>query len=83
MFITKKTLSRRTVLRGVGATLSLPLLEAMVPALTPVVQTAANPTRRLGIVFFPLGWRPGFWIPQTVGADFEYTPILQPLEAMR
>jgi hypothetical protein len=83
MFITKKGLSRRTVLRGMGATLSLPLLDAMVPALTPVVQSAANPTKRLGIVFFPLGWRPGFWIPQTVGADFEFTPILKPLEGMR
>ena len=83
MFITKKSLSRRTVLRGMGATLALPLLDAMVPALSPVVHTAANPTRRLGIVFFPLGWRPGYWIPTTVGSGFEYTPILKPLEALR
>jgi hypothetical protein len=83
MFITKKSLSRRTVLRGMGATLALPLLDAMVPALSPVVHTAANPARRLGIVFFPLGWRPGYWIPQTVGSDFEYTPILKPLEGLR
>jgi hypothetical protein len=83
MFITKKSLSRRTMLRGMGATLALPLLDAMVPALTPVVHTAANPTRRLGIVFFPLGWRPGYWVPPTVGPDFEFTPILKPLEGLR
>jgi hypothetical protein len=83
MFITKKGLSRRTVLRGMGAGLALPLLDAMVPALTPVVHTAANPTRRLGIVFFPLGWRQGMWIPPTVGPDFEFTPILKPLEGLR
>lgn len=83
MFITKKGLSRRTVLRGVGATLALPLLDAMVPALTPVVRTAANPTRRLGIVFVPLGWRPGYWVPPTVGPAFEFTPILKPLEGVR
>ena len=83
MFITKKGMSRRTVLRGMGTALALPLLDAMVPALTPVVHTAANPTRRLGIVFFPLGWRPGYWIPPTVGPRFEYTPILKPLEGLR
>ena len=83
MFITKKGLSRRTILRGMGAGLALPLLDAMVPALTPVVHTAANPTKRLGIVFFPLGWRPGFWIPPTTGPDFEFTPILKPLEGLR
>jgi len=83
MFITKKQLSRRTVLQGMGAALALPLLDAMVPALTPVVHTAASPTRRLGVVFFPLGWRQGFWVPSTAGADFEYTPILKPLEGLR
>ena len=59
MFITKKALSRRTVLRGMGATLALPLLDAMVPALTAMAQTAANPVRRFGAVFVPLGERPG------------------------
>lgn len=83
MFITKQGLSRRTVLRGMGATLALPLLDAMVPALTPIAKTAASPTRRLGIVFFPLGWKEGFWIPETVGPDFEFTPILKPLEGLR
>ncbi len=83
MFITKQGLDRRTILRGMGATLALPLLDAMVPALTPVVQTAANPTRRLGIVFFPLGWRPGYWVPPTTGSNFEFLPILKPLEPLR
>src|SRR5262249_17532784 len=83
MFITKAKLSRRTVLRGMGATLSLPLLEAMVPALTPVVKTAANPIKRFGAVFVPLGERPGYWTPKTVGPDFEFSPILKPLERFR
>ena len=59
MFITKTKLSRRTFLRGVGAALGLPLLEAMVPALTPVVKTAGNPVKRFGAIFVPLGERPG------------------------
>ena len=61
MFITKKSLSRRTVLRGLGTTLALPLLEAMVPALTLTAQTAANPIKRFGAIFVPLGERPGYW----------------------
>ena len=54
-FITKKFMPRRTFLRGVGATMALPLLEAMVPAATPLAKTAANPVRRLGFVFPPGG----------------------------
>src|SRR5262245_45224616 len=83
MFITKKGLSRRTVLRGMGAGLALPLLDAMVPALTPVAVSAANPTRRVGIVFTPLGWLNGHWVPSTTGPNFEYTTILKPLEGLR
>jgi hypothetical protein len=56
MFITKKHIPRRTFLRGVGATLALPLLDAMVPARTLLAQTAANPQRRLGFVYFPNSW---------------------------
>ena len=78
MFITKKSISRRAVLRGAGAALALPLLESMVPALTALARTPANPKRRLGIVFVPLGERPGFWTPKTVGTDFEFSPILKP-----
>ena len=85
MFITKMSLPRRTFLRGVGVTLALPLLESMVPALTAVAKTAAapNPARRFGAIFVPLGERPGFWTPKTVGSNFEFTPILKPLEKFR
>jgi hypothetical protein len=83
MFISKTMLSRRMVLRGIGATLGLPLLDAMVPALTPVARTAALPVKRFGAVFVPLGERPGYWTPKTVGANFEFSPILKPLEAYR
>ena len=83
MFIFKAALPRRTVLRGMGATLALPLLEAMVPALTATAKTAANPPKRFGAVFVPLGERPGFWTPATVGSNFEFTPILKPVEKFR
>ena len=83
MFISRKSISRRTMLRGVGATLALPLLESMVPAMTAMAQTPANPTRRFGSIFIPLGERPGYWTPETVGPDFEMTPILEPLASFR
>jgi hypothetical protein len=83
MFATKRHISRRTVLRGMGAAIALPFLESMVPALTPTAQTAANPLKRFGAVFVPLGERPGYWTPKKVGADFEFTPILQSLEPFR
>jgi len=66
-----------------GAALALPLLEAMVPALTATAKTAANPPRRFGAVFVPLGERPGYWTPATVGSNFEFTPILKPIEKFR
>ena len=83
MFAMKKHISRRTVLRGMGAAVALPFLEAMVPAFTPVARTAANPLTRFGAVFVPLGERPGYWTPAKVGTDFEFTPILKPLEPYR
>ena len=83
MFATKKFMSRRTVLRGMGAAIALPFLEAMVPALTPTARTAANPLKRFGAIFVPLGERPGYWTPTKVGADFEFTPILKSLEPFR
>ena len=83
MFITRKFLSRRTVLRGMGAMAGLPFLEAMTPALTATAQSAANPLKRFGVVFVPLGERPGYWTPSKIGADFEFTTILQPLETFR
>jgi Protein of unknown function (DUF1552) len=83
MFITKASLSRRTVLRGIGATLALPLLDAMVPAMTQTVRTAAAPTKRFGAVFVPMGERPSHWTPATTGVNFELSPILKPLEPFR
>src|SRR5687768_1419326 len=83
MFITKHSVSRRTVLRGIGATLSLPLLDAMVPALTPTALTAATPTRRFGAIFVPMGERPSHWTPPTTGNGFEFSPILKPIEKFR
>ncbi|HXR44850.1 MAG TPA: DUF1552 domain-containing protein [Pseudolysinimonas sp.] len=83
MFITKSSVSRRTVLRGIGATLSLPLLDAMVPALTPLALTAATPTKRFGAIFVPMGERPSHWTPSTSGANFEFSPILKPIEKFR
>jgi hypothetical protein len=79
----KKNLSRRTVLRGMGAAIALPFLESMVPALTPTARSAANPVTRFGVVFVPLGERPGHWTPTKVGADFEFPTILKPLEPFR
>src|SRR5215475_2988749 len=83
MFITKKHLSRRTFLRGVGATLSLPFLDAMVPALTAQSKTAAVAKTRLSFVYLPHGAIMDRWTPKTEGAGFEFTPILQPLEPFR
>ena len=83
MMITRNALPRRTVLRGIGAALSLPLLDAMVPALTATVRTAANPTRRLGVVYVPNGISMEYWTPATEGAAFEVSPILKPLAPYR
>jgi hypothetical protein len=83
MFITKKSLPRRTFLRGVGASLALPLLDSMIPARTLLAQTAARPTTRLGFVYVPHGAIMDKWTPATVGSGFEFTPILKPLEPFR
>jgi hypothetical protein len=83
MYITKKSISRRAILRGMGVALALPFLDSMVPALTATAATPANPLRRLGIVFVPLGERPGYWTPKTVGTNFEFSPILEPLKPNR
>jgi hypothetical protein len=83
MFITKKSLSRRTMLRGMGATLALPFLEAMAPALTATQKTAANPLRRFGVIFVPLGERPGFWKPKGSDGALEFGPIMKSLEPYR
>lgn len=83
MFVTKKHLSRRTVLRGVGAAVSLPLLDAMIPAGTALAQTAASPKPHMGFIYFPHGAVMDKWTPAVTGTGFEYTPILKPLEKHR
>jgi hypothetical protein len=79
MIITKKSLSRRTFLRGAGVTLALPLLDSMTPALTP----AAKPVVRLGFVYVPNGIIADKWTPKTEGANFEFMSTMKPLEAYR
>lgn len=80
MFITKKHLSRRTVLRGAGTALALPLLDAMIPAQTALAQTAATPKPRFVGCFVPHGAAPGWWVPEQVGAlpaelPFNWKPL--------
>jgi len=79
MIITKRSLPRRMVLRGMGAAVSLPLLDAMVPALSALSQTAAKPTRRFGVVYVPNGIAMDYWTPAEEGRGFALTPILQSL----
>jgi hypothetical protein len=83
MIVTKKAISRRTVLRGLGATVALPLLDAMIPALTAFASTPARAVRRLGVVYHPNGVIYDKWRPAGVGAEFELSPILAPLEPFR
>jgi hypothetical protein len=79
MIVTRKALSRRTVLRGIGTTVALPLLDAMVPALTAMQKTAAAPVRRLGVVYHPNGVIYENWLPKGTGRDFTLSPVLEPL----
>jgi hypothetical protein len=92
MFITKKHLSRRTVLKAAGVSLSLPLLDAMIPAATALAQTAAKPKLRAGFFYIPHGaimWNTPYgkdmdhWTPSGAGADFKLSPILKPLESYK
>ena len=68
MMLSKLALPRRTFLRGMTAAVALPLLDAMVPALTAMAQTAARPVRRLGFVYIPMGMNPVPWTPRGRGA---------------
>jgi hypothetical protein len=79
MIITRKALPRRTLLRGMGASLSLPLLDAMVPALTALAATPANPVRRLGFVYMPMGSIISQWTPPGEGRLTELSPTLRSL----
>jgi hypothetical protein len=88
VFITKTALPRRTMLRGLGAALALPLLDAMIPAGVALAQTAARPVRRLGFVYLPNGVARNFsginyWTPAGEGTSFELSPILSPLAPFR
>jgi hypothetical protein len=83
MFLFKKHLSRRQVLKGAGATIALPLLDAMVPAGTALAQTAAAASPRLGFVYFPHGALQEEWTPTKTGRDFDFSYILKPLEPYR
>jgi hypothetical protein len=84
MFITKKHLQRRTLLKGAGVALGLPLLDAMLPAATAWGQTAAVPPRRFFGGFVPHGAAPGYWVPDQPGAlPAELPYIWQPLEPFR
>jgi len=83
MIITKMTLSQRTMLRGLGATLALPLLDAMVPALTALGKTAAAPVRRFGVFYVPNGMSMPYWFPKTVGPMGELPATLQSLNELK
>lgn len=88
MIITKLAMPRRTLLRGMGVTLALPLLDAMVPALSAISKTAASPIRRFGVVYLPNGVAMNHvginhWKPIGEGTQFEFSPILKPLEPYR
>jgi hypothetical protein len=80
MIVTKKAISRRTMLRGMGVTLALPLLDGMLPAFTSLRAAVATPSR-FGVVYVPNGIMMPNWTPATEGAGFEFTPTLKPLEA--
>ena len=84
MIVTKQHLPRRTILRGLGATIALPFLDAMVPALTASAQTAANPVPRLGFFYVPNGmFLPNFHPQGNGGTNFTLSPTLTPLEPFR
>ena len=92
MYLTKKHLSRRTVLKGLGVSVALPLLDAMIPAATALAQTPAAPKLRAGFFYIPHGailWNTphgpemDHWTPSGAGADFQLSPILEPLEPFK
>ena len=83
MTITRRSLPRRTVLRGLGVTLGLPLLDAMVPAFSVLAQTAARPVHRFQAIYAPNGMAMEYWTPEAEGSAFELSPILEPLAPFR
>ena len=83
MYITRMHLPRRAVLRGLGATVALPLLDCMVPALTAQSRTAAAPIKRFGVFYVPNGMSMPYWYPKTEGPLDQLPPTLRPLEAFK
>src|SRR5438309_2729693 len=83
MFLTKLALPRRTFLKGLGTTLALPLLDAMVPAATAFAATDAKRPMRTGFMYIPHGADMPSWTPVAAGADFELSPTLKVLEPLR
>ncbi|HLI82940.1 MAG TPA: DUF1552 domain-containing protein [Bryobacteraceae bacterium] len=81
MFVTKKAISRRAVLRGMGTAVALPLLDAMIPAFAPAAST--QPARRFGVVYHPNGVIYDQWLPKGAGSDFELSPTLKGLEPFK
>jgi len=82
MFVAKKSISRRSVLKGIGAAVGLPLLESMIPAFTPQAKAAAS-MMRFGVTYIPNGAIMQQFTPATVGAGFEFSPILKPVEPFK
>src|SRR5262245_34084800 len=83
MIITRKAIPRRTVLRGLGATVALPLLDGMVPALTTLAQTPARPINRFGVMYVVNGMIMENWTPAGEGTGYELTPTLAALTPYR
>ena len=83
MIVTQKAIPRRTILRGIGASLALPLLDGMVPAFAAIRNSAAHPVRRFGVVYVPNGMAMKHFTPETDGDGFEITRLLKPIEAYR
>src|SRR5512139_3401732 len=83
MYLTRRSLPRRTFLKAAGASIALPLLDAMIPAATALANTAAAPKPRLGFVYFPHGAVMEKWTPSAEGRDFPLSPILEPLAPLK
>lgn len=83
MILTRKALPRRTFLRGAGASVALPLLDAMVPSMTAQAKTAAAGVRRLGFVYIPMGSNISMWTPRSENDLSELSPSLSPLESVK
>ena len=83
MIVTKMAIPRRTLPRGLGASIALPLLDGMVPAFTALAQSPARPVKRFGVVYIPNGVVIDKWTPAAEGGAFEFSPILKPIEPFR